>query len=76
MARKLQMSTAHHYFKRSPPCYTPADVMTEALINALADTLPEVRPKTFREFLVNVKAKTLDENRQYAIWRPSQLSKR
>ena len=43
------MSTAHHYFKRSPPWYTPADVMTEALIGALADTLPEVRPETFRE---------------------------
>ena len=28
---------------------TPADVTTEALIDALADTLPEVRPETFRE---------------------------
>ena len=43
------MSIAHHYFKRSPPCYTPADVMTEALIDALADTLPEVRPEKFLE---------------------------
>ena len=43
------MSTAHYYFKRSPPWYTPVDVMTEALIDALADTLPEVRPETFRE---------------------------
>ena len=50
--------------------------MTKAPIDALADTMAEVKLETFRESLADVKARTLRENRHYAIWRPNQWSKR
>lgn len=50
--------------------------MTKAPIDALADTIAEVKLEAFRESLADVKARTLQENRHYATWRPNEWSKR
>ena len=40
----------------------------------MANTLAEVKPKTFSDKLPDVKARKLDETRYYAKWRPSKWS--
>ena len=50
------------------------DKKAEAIVDILAKTLAEIKPKTLSEKLTNVKAAKRDEMRYLAICKPSQRS--